>query len=317
MGAQTGDDLNRGLVVASHGRHCLLQLSNSQRLMAYPRGKKNLPVVGDWVRWLPSADACTVEAIEPRRSFFYRQDALRTKAFAANVDQVLLVLAAEPEFSEQQLARVLIAAESAGIRACIAVNKLDLASPHARARKRLQAYEAMGYPIWDVGLRTVTGQLSALSAEISGKVTLVIGASGVGKSSLINHWVPDAQAQTGEISKALQAGRHTTTTTTWYDVKQLEGQPVTGTALIDSPGFQEFGLQHIELSALAQWMPDLNTHLGSCRFHNCTHRSEPGCAIRDQVLEPASDQASISAQRYRIYLQLYDELEAVQKNRYG
>ena len=125
----------------------------------------------------------------------------------------------------------------------------------------------------------------------------------MGKSTLVNRLVPQAQAQTGEISRALNSGKHTTTSTTWYWVDDARQ-----TALIDSPGFQEFGLHHIEPEQLAQCMPDLRAALGGCRFYNCTHLHEPGCSVRAQVADGESNNGNIAANRYRIYTELFDEL---------
>ena len=132
----------------------------------------------------------------------------------------------------------------------------------------------------------------------------MLGPSGVGKSTLVNRLVPHAKALTGEISRALNSGKHTTTSTTWYWTDGAKQ-----TALIDSPGFQEFGLNHIEAVQLAQLMPDLRATLGGCRFYNCTHLHEPGCAVRAQVQgEGGAADASIGENRYRIYTELFAEL---------
>jgi ribosome biogenesis GTPase len=294
--------LRKGLVVASHGRHCLVETPEGQRVRCHPRGKKLQAVVGDRVQWLPTQDEGTIEHIEPRRNLLYRSDELRSKSFAANLDQVLILVAAEPEFSEQQLARALIAAEAAGIAARIALNKQDLADPFAAAWQRLAPYRAMGYCLHALSLKSgVAETLPALSDALQGRATLVLGPSGAGKSSLINHLAPGAQAQTGEISQALQSGRHTTTSTTWYWLDADRRS-----ALIDSPGFQEFGLHHIEPTALATLMPDLAAHLGRCRFYNCTHLHEPGCDIRAAVDQNTPD--GIHPNRYRIYRELFEEL---------
>ena len=294
--------LRSGLVVASHGRHCLVETPEGQRVRCHPRGKKLQAVVGDRVQWLPTQDEGTIEHIEPRRNLLYRSDELRSKSFAANLDQVLILVAAEPEFSEQQLARALIAAEAAGIAARIALNKQDLADPFAAAWQRLAPYRAMGYPVPALSLESAAAEtLPALTDTLQGRATLVLGPSGAGKSSLINRLAPGAQAQTGEISQALQSGRHTTTSTTWYWLDADRRS-----ALIDSPGFQEFGLHHIEPTALATLMPDLAAHLGQCRFYNCTHLHEPGCGVSAAVGQAAP--AGIHPNRYRIYRELFEEL---------
>lgn len=303
--------LDTGLVVAAYGRHCLVESPDGQRRICHPRGKKSDAVVGDRVQWMPTGDEGSIERVEQRRNLFYRQDELRTKSFAANLDQVLVLLAAEPEFSESQLARALVAAEAEGIPALVVLNKADLAAPFERAWHRLAPYRAMATPVLPLQLKgetPSTPSLDALLERLSGKTTLVLGPSGVGKSTLVNRLVPAAQAQTGEISRALNSGKHTTTSTTWYWVDEART-----TALIDSPGFQEFGLNHIDADRLASLMPDLRAALGECRFYNCTHLHEPGCGVRAKVATPQAGETGdspIAASRYRLYEAMFAELSA-------
>ncbi|NMM75516.1 ribosome small subunit-dependent GTPase A [Acidovorax sp. SRB_14] len=306
--------LMSGLVVASHGRHCVVETPDGQRRICHPRGKKSQAVVGDQVLWqaAPAGQGHegTIEKVQERRNLFYRQDEIRTKSFAANLDQVLILIAAEPVFSESQLARALIAAEAARITPLIALNKTDLVEPFARAWARLQPYRHMlgsdgqhHYGVLPLSL-TASGDVdrNLLLQHLRGKTTLVLGPSGSGKSTLINLLVPGATVLTGEISQALNSGKHTTTSTALYWVD--EGRT---TALIDSPGFQEFGLHHIAPMQLAACMPDIAAHATDCRFYNCTHLHEPGCGVLDAV-ENASNADGISATRYKIYSELFAEL---------
>lgn len=294
--------LKQGLVVAAHGRHCLVETPEGERLLCHPRGKKSQAVVGDRVWWQPSGDEGSIEKLQDRRNLLYRQDEIRTKSFAANLDQVLVLLAAEPEFSESQLTRALIAAHAEGIPVLIVLNKRDLGGIFERAWLRLAPYLSMGETVLPLSLATPQDpSVTDLTAHLAGKTTLILGPSGAGKSTLINRLVPQAQAQTGEISRALNSGKHTTTSTTWYWMDS--GRQ---TALIDSPGFQEFGLHHIEPARLAQLMPDMAAHLGNCRFYNCTHLHEPGCSVRDAV--GGAGPHTISPNRYRLYGELFNEL---------
>ena len=308
----------KGLVVGSHGRHCVVETPDGERRICHPRGKKSQAVVGDHVLWQSAppgqGDEGTIEKVEPRRNLFYRQDEIRTKSFAANLDQVLILLAAEPVFSESQLVRALIAAEAVHIAPIIALNKSDLIEPFARAWERLWPYRHMGgdgktkhpYQVLPMSL-TESGEIDhhALLPILKGKTTLVLGPSGVGKSTMVNLLVPGAAVLTSEISQALNSGKHTTTTTTLYWVDEERT-----TALIDSPGFQEFGLNHIDPALLASYMPDLKVHIKDCKFYNCSHLHEPGCGVMAAVSSTESTPSAegISAHRYKIYSELHAEL---------
>jgi ribosome biogenesis GTPase len=279
--------LDIGLVVAGHGRHYVVETPEGERVHCHPRGKKSDCVVGDRVRWQVSGDEGVIEHVEPRRNLLFRQDEWKTKSFAANLDQLMVLVAAEPVFSESQLARALIAAESADIPARIVLNKTDLPTIDA-ARERLRPYAAMGIEVVELALKTRQDEARA-----------VLGPSGTGKSTLINLLAPDAKAQVGEISQALNSGRHTTTFTQWYWIDGSDRR----SALIDSPGFQEFGLRQIDANQLPSLMPDLRAHSSQCRFYNCTHLHEPGCGVRAAV-----ERGDISESRYRIYGEILAEL---------
>ncbi len=289
-----------GRVVSGHGRHVVVEAADGSRVLCHARGKKSECVVGDRVRWQRSGDEGVVESLLPRQNLLYRQDAWKTKAFAANLDQLLVVVAAEPVFSESQLARALIAARAAGIPARIVLNKHDLPSWLA-AEARLAPYVAMGVDVIGVALKKTPAPAHAiLTPLLEGRATLVLGPSGAGKSTLVNLLVADAKVQVGEISESLNTGRHTTTATHWYWIDTSRRS-----ALIDSPGFQEFGLRHIAANELAALMPDLAAHVGECRFYNCSHLHEPGCGVL-----AALARGEISESRYRIYGEIRAELPA-------
>lgn len=284
--------------------------------MCHARGKKSHTVVGDRVLWMPSEDEGTIERVLERRNLLYRQDEIRTKSFAANLDLVLILIAAEPEFSESQLTRALIAAAAQDVAVLIVLNKSDLEPHFSRAWERLAPYRAMAYTVLATALHPHQPHPTAVPAEgpadgwpalleaLAHKTSLVLGPSGAGKSTLINRLVPGARAPTQEISSALNSGKHTTTSTTHYWTDSTRS-----TALIDSPGFQEFGLQHIDPMRLASWMPDMCAWVDQCKFYNCSHLHEPGCGVMARVTQPgAATEGGISPSRYRIYQELFTEL---------
>lgn len=289
-----------GLVVAAHGRHCIVEADDGTRTLCHPRGKKSDLVVGDRVQWAPAGDEGVIERLIGRRNLLYRQDEWKTKSFAANLDQLLVLVAVQPMWSESQLTRALIAATQVHIPATIVLNKTDLEGADA-ARARLQPYRTMGVTVLECALKTCTDEARALLAPLlADKATLVLGPSGMGKSTLINAMVPQAAAQVGEISLALNAGRHTTTSTTWYWLDSARHS-----ALLDSPGFQQFGLHQVGPAELPTLMPDIAAHAADCRFYNCSHLHEPGCGVRAAV-----DSGAISPSRYRIYGELHAELSS-------
>lgn len=315
--ASNQEAMKTGLVVATHGRHCVVELDDGSRIICHPRGKKSQSVVGDWVRWQEAADEGTIESVLERKNLFYRRDEVRTKSFAANLDQVLILLAAEPEFSETQLSRALIAAEAEHIKPLIVLNKSDLGQAFDQAWQRLAAYRHMNYTVLPLELKSPSETnegLKVLLSAMQQKTTLILGPSGAGKSTLVNALVPNARVLTGEISQALNSGKHTTTSTALYWVGERPDSVAvghTGTAIIDSPGFQEFGLQHIPQNQLATCMPDLKQHVQDCKFYNCTHLHEPGCGVlsalqKDESIDLMATQ--VSMRRHRIYAQLFEEL---------
>jgi len=298
-GTVAGSTLALARVVGVHGRHSVIETADGTRMLAHGRGKKSDVIVGDRVRWQVSGDEAVIESFEPRTSLLKRQDEWRSKNFAANIDLLLIMVATDPPYSESQLTRALIAAEDGRIAVKIVLNKIDLPEAVA-ARERLAPYRKMGYDVLEVAVKTDPAGTQALFEPLlEGKTTLVLGPSGMGKSTLVNLLVPHADAQVGEISKALKSGKHTTTTTTWYWLDDDRRS-----ALIDSPGFQEFGIHHIQSADLGSLMLDYGMYLGDCKFANCTHRHEPFCGVRAAIAR-----GDISPSRERIYEELMGELE--------
>ena len=274
-----------GRVVAVHGKHFRVETEDG----AYDcvtRGKKGGIACGERVEIKPTgADSGVIEKQLPRDNLLYRSDKFHTKLLAANVDQVFIVTAAVPTPDPGLLDRCLVACEAAGIPASIVVNKADLPETAAWLN-RLQAYEAFGYPLVLLSARQNAGPLAE---RLAGRTSILVGASGVGKSTLVNALVPAAEIATREISEALDTGKHTTTHTRLY---HLPG----GGALIDSPGMQEFALGHLTADAIQAAFPEFRPLIGQCRFYNCRHLKEPSCAILAAVQD-----GHIPASRWRCY----------------
>ena len=272
-----------GLVVAAHGRHYEIELADGERLSGFPRGKRSLFACGDRVEvHRISQDQVQILGNGPRTSLLYRSDAYREKLIAANVTQVVLVVATEPSFSVDLLSKILVAAESQALRALIVLNKVDLAERLAPARAQLVPFAALNYPVVEVCARH---SAASLLPYLAGQLSVVVGQSGMGKSTLINALVPGAAAVTREISTVLDSGKHSTTHARLYRISP-------DTALIDCPGVQEFGLAHLSAGAIEEGFVELKPYLGKCRFRDCRHLAEPDCAIKVAVA-----QGRIDAQR--------------------
>lgn len=285
-----------GTIIAAHGRHYVAQ-TGSAKLQCVTRGKKSDVAVGDIVNLkLASVNQAVIESIAERKTLLYRSDQYKSKLLAANVTQLFIVVATEPGFSDDLVSRSLVAAEAAGVAVHIVLNKIDVTGSLARTRQRLALYSGLGYPVHEVSARTAPEATCALLTPLlAGQSTILIGQSGMGKSSLINLLVPDADIAVREISAALDTGKHTTTFTRLYAIDQQ-------TAIIDSPGFQEFGLYHLSEGMLERAFPEFSPNLGNCRFYNCHHLNEPGCAIL-----AALENGRVAPMRHALYQQLIHE----------
>lgn len=296
----------RGRVIAAFGRHFTVEFEDGSTRQCYPRGKKGTATVGDWVLVAPEGPAeGAILSVLPRRNLLYRSDEMRTKQFAANVDLLLIVVATEPEFSEDLVGRALVGARNADVEPVVVLNKVDRPAGLASARARLADIAAVGVPVLELSALDVAGTRALLSPRLAGRTTLLLGQSGMGKSTLLNALVPNAGAATQEHSQALGAGKHTTTSTRLYHVPE---DVAPRADVIDSPGFQAFGLQHLDGAQIVRGFPEFEPYLGKCRFYNCTHIHEPGCAVLDALRD-----GRIAAQRHALYQRLLDELESAQR----
>lgn len=293
----------QGTVIAAHGRHYLVQAADI-KLHCVTRGKKSDVAVGDVVDYqLTSKNQGVIEAITPRQSLLYRSDQYKSKMLAANLTQLMIVVATEPSFSDDLVSRALVASESSGIKAHIILNKIDVSASLPKARERVGLYAKLGYPVHEVSVKTQAEATRAVLQQIlQGQSTILIGQSGMGKSSLINLMIPDADIATREISAALDTGKHTTTFTRLFQMPNTSASNGKASYVIDSPGFQEFGLHHLSEGMLERAFPEFLPYLGHCKFYNCHHHSEPGCAVLTALKD-----GHINPMRHNLFKQLVHE----------
>ena len=280
-------------IIASYGRRYIVRTPAGQLYDATTRKKRVDFACGDWVNMVvQNAKQAVIEDFQPRKSLLYRQDAWKTKLIAANVERLFIVLAAVPSPSEILLQRALLAAEAGEIEPFIVLNKTDLAET-ALWRERLAFYQDLGYPLIEV---SALNSVEPLRPLLAGYTSIFLGQSGMGKSTLTNALLGEALARTNDISAALDSGKHTTTHAQLYDLAD-------NTFLIDSPGLQEFGVHHLAVPDLLHYFPDMRHLIWQCRFHNCTHRQEPNCAIKAAV-----EQGTVAASRLAFLQRITDEL---------
>jgi ribosome biogenesis GTPase len=286
-----------GLVVASRRRRFAVRLDDGEEIDCVLKGRSTTLACGDRVRVVRVAGGGAIEGVEPRTSLFYRSDAFREKLIAANVTQVVGVVAPDIAVDEDLVSRWVVACEAENCRLVLVANKADHPD-HGRLVARLAAYAALGYAVVPLAARY---DVAPLLPWLAGQHSVLIGQSGMGKSTILNAVAPGAAAPTAEISDALLTGRHTTTHSTLYLLPAAVGDGW----IVDSPGMKAFGLAHLEPGIIADAFVELRPFLGHCRFRNCRHDREPGCAVLDAVARGA-----VAPHRAALMRQLVAESEA-------
>ncbi len=285
-----------GLVIANYGAFLDVEDEKGAVYRCISRRNVGNVVCGDRVIWRKTKEGGVVERRLPRRTLLARVDSRgRTRPVAANVDRIVIVTAPRPGIDETLIDQFLVAAEHTGIPPLLLVNKIDLLDQGAleRLKKRLHPYQEIGYRLIFSSVRRQHG-LDQLLREIKGKHTVFCGESGVGKSSLINALLPDVDARVASLSQASGKGMHTTTTARLYHLPE-------GGAIIDSPGVREFGLGKLPASEIARGFVEFRAYADKCRFRDCIHRNEPGCAVLAAVRR-----GEISERRLQSYYRLLD-----------
>ncbi len=294
-----------GLVVAAYGKRYEIEITQeniaagtvARKISCVTRGKKTDLACGDRVQIkLTDSAEGVVEANLPRKTLLYRSNAFKSKILASNVTQVAIVLATQPSFYEALLNRCLIAAEAANIKALIVLNKCDLAD-NSDALSKLQLYKKLDYEVLPLSAKD---DISPLRQHLTGHSSVLVGQSGMGKSTIVNALLPNENVRTREVSEVLDSGKHTTTAAHLYHLDDTS-------QLIDSPGLQEFGLHHLSIEQLEHAFIEFRPYLGKCRFNNCRHMQEPDCAIIQAV-----ESQIISKERLCIYQTLFVEITTKQ-----
>jgi len=286
-----------GLIQVSYGAQGVVELDNGERLDCHYRRSVGRPYCGDRVEieWADQRTA-VVTRILPRDNVFVRADSRQRKqTIAANLDQALIVIAAQPAPSRDLVERYLVAVHSLGIRPVVVLSKGELLPENGyddcSPLDHMEDYLQLGYEVLHTSCKTAPG-IHALNAVLANRISILVGQSGVGKSSLVNCLLPDLDLQTGSLSRATGKGIHTTTTTIMYSL------PYKG-RLIDSPGVWEYGLWQMKQEELAEGFVEFRPLLGQCKFNDCRHDQEPQCAIREAV-----ESGSLLPWRYQSYVRL-------------
>jgi len=288
-----------GLVIAGYGAQLIIEDQKGQQIPCTWRQNLGTIVVGDQVIWQRIDDSHgVISAILSRKSLLERPNFHgKTKPVAANIHQMFIVCSPIPALQFALIDRYLVAVELADIKPVIVVNKIDLLSKEElnQLKQEMQRYSDIEYEVLYVSSNTRNG-LKSLESALESKFSILVGQSGVGKSSTIKALLPDIDIQIGEISTISKLGKHTTSASRLYHLSQ-------GGAIIDSPGVRDFGLWHLEKESIALGFTEFTPYLGKCKFSNCSHINEPSCAILDALKEK-----KISRARWENYINIYNSL---------
>lgn len=264
-----------GTLIVRHGAKAWVENEHKQLFLCALRQNLPSPVAGDRVIFRSAGgDQGVITALQPRKTLINRFDANQElKPLAANVDQMIIVIAVKPEPSYDIIDRYLVAAHALELTPVIVCNKIDF--PHETVTPIIQFYETLGYPV--ILTSTVKSQgLSELTRQLATHTSIFVGQSGVGKSSLIQALVPEAMIAIGDISETTELGKHTTTAARLY---HFSG----GGDFIDSPGVRRFNLWPMTKAEIFRGFIEFRPYEGRCKFRNCEHTHEPGCALQEAV----------------------------------
>lgn len=301
-GGELGPE-QEGLIISHFGRQVDVEILEGERsgeiIRCHMRTHLGQLVTGDRVIWRAGKEHGVVVATQPRKSALMRPNNHgELKPVAANIDFIVITVAVEPEPFANLIDRYLVAAELSGIEPVLLINKTDLLNDENRSRIDTleQAYREIGYRVLHASAADQAG-LKELTDTLNNRISVFVGQSGVGKSSLINALLPGVELKTGALSEQTRKGRHTTTTARLFHFPS-------GGDLIDSPGIREFALWHIDPDDLLNGFRELSPHAGHCRFRDCKHQKEPGCALKE-----ALEAEKISRARWDSYWHILSSLE--------